>query len=223
MTARPVPTNLPPRCWSVIGVSQGGNQTCGELTEYIHCRNCPVFMMAGRTLMEQAPPPGYLAEWKDFLADARLRQTERSISTLVFRLGSEWLAIEASAIGEVAAVRPAHRIAHRSGGVLVGLVNIRGQLLLQVSLHSLLHLDRDDNAQKSQRLVVIQRAGASWAFQADDVLGVRRFSTDDIGPVPVTVAQGMARVSRGLMSLGASSAGFVDSDQLFTLLRQAVG
>ena len=55
------------------------------------------------------------------------------------------------------------------------------------------------------------------------VIGVRRFSTDDIGPVPVTVAQGMARVSRGLMKLGDKSVGYVDSDQLFTLLRQAVG
>ncbi len=223
MSARPIPTNLPPRCWSVIGVSQGGDRSCKELAEYTHCRNCPVFTIAGRALMEQAPPAGYLSEWKDFLADARLRQTERAISTLVFRIGSEWLAVEASAIGEVAAVRPAHRIAHRSGGVLIGLVNIRGQLLLQVSLHELLHLESEGHAEKSQRLVVIQRAGASWAFQVDDVLGVRRFSTNDIGPVPVTVAQGMARVSRGLMSLGTSTAGYVDSEQLFALLRQAVG
>ena len=220
---RPIPQGLPERCWSVIGVSQGGNQSCGELAEFIHCRNCPVFMMAGRTLMEQPAPPGYLAEWKDFLADARVRQSDRSISTLVFRIGTEWLAIEATAIGEVASVRPAHRIAHRSGGVLVGLVNIRGQLLLQVSLHALLHLDNASDSAKSQRLVVIQRGAASWAFQVDDVLGVRRFSTNDIGPVPVTVAQGMARVSRGLLSLGASTAGFVDNEQLFTLLRQAVG
>lgn len=223
MSTRPIPTDLPPRCWSVIGVSLGGNRSCGELEEYIHCRNCPVFTAGGRALMEQRPPAGYLDEWKTFLADARLRQTDRSISTLVFRLGSEWLAIDASAIGEVAGVRPAHRIAHRTGGVLVGLVNIRGQLLLQASLHTLLHLERDATALKTQRLVVIQKDGASWAFQVDDVIGVRRFSTNDIGPVPVTVAQGMARVSRGLMTLGEHSVGYVDSKQLFTLLRQAVG
>lgn len=223
MSVAKIPANLPPRCWSVIGVSLGGDRTCTALAEYIHCRNCPVFTAAGRGLMEQQPPAGYLDEWRTFLADARLRQTDRSISTLVFRIGSEWLAIPAGDIGEVAGLRPAHRIAHRTGGILVGLVNIRGQLLLQVSLHTLLHLEQNGNTAKTQRLVVIQKAGASWAFQVDDVLGVRRFSTNDIGPVPVTVAQGMARVSRGLMTLGEHSVGFVDSDQLFTLLRQAVG
>src|SRR5436189_1675930 len=126
MSQRPIPVGLPDRCWSVIGVAVGGDRSCGELTEYIHCRNCPVFTIGGRALMEQTPPTGYLDEWKEFLADARLRQAERSISTLVFRIGAEWLAIDTTAIGEVAVVRPAHRIAHRSGGVLVGLVNIRG-------------------------------------------------------------------------------------------------
>jgi chemotaxis-related protein WspD len=221
MSARPIPTNVPPRCWSVIGVS--GDRSCGELAEYTHCRNCPVFTMGGRALMEQPPPAGYLEDWKTFLADARLRQADRTISTLVFLLGTEWLAIETAAIGEVAAVRPPHRIAHRSRGVLVGLVNIRGQLMLQVSLHMLLQLERDATAAKTQRLIVIQQAGATWAFQADDVLGVRRFASSDIGPVPVTVAQGMARVSRGLMTVGPKTAGYIDTDQLFTLLRQAVG
>ena len=223
MSTRPIPANLPPRCWSVIGVSLGGNRTCGELEEYVHCRNCPVFAAGGRALMEQAPPSGYLDEWKAFLADARVRQTDRSVSTLVFRIGTEWLAIDSSVIGEVANVRPAHRIAHRSGGVLVGLVNIRGQLLLQASLQTLLKLQHDTTVAKSQRLVVIQQAGAAWAFHVDDVIGVRRFATNDIGPVPVTVAQGMARVSRGLMRMGEKSIGYVDTEQLFTLLRLAVG
>jgi chemotaxis-related protein WspD len=216
-----LPANLPARCWSVIGVDRGGDWTCSALEELVHCRNCPVFTAGGRALMEQAAPAGYLEEWQAFLADARLRQAERSISTLVVRLGSEWLAIDASAIGEVAALRPAHRIAHRSGGVLVGLVNIRGQLLLQASLHTLLHLQQEGGA--GSRLVVLQKDGASWAVQVDEVIGVRRFSTEDIGPVPVTVAQGMARVSRGLMTLRDHSVGYVDVDQLLALLRQAVG
>lgn len=216
------PENLPARCWSVIGV--GGDRSCGELAEHTHCRNCPVFTAAGRELMEQPAPAGYLAEWTEFLAGARLRTATRSISTLVFRVASEWLAIDSAAIGEVATVRPAHRIAHRTSGVLVGLVNIRGQLLLQVSLHKLLHLEAPAPASTAQpRLVVIQREGASWVFGVDEVLGVQRFSTNDVSSVPVTVAQGMARVSRGLISLGERNVGFVDSDQLFALLRQAVG
>lgn len=218
---RTIPTDLPPRCWADIGV--GGDRTCLELAEYTHCRNCPVFTAAGRELMERSAPEGYLAEWTEFLAGARLRTTTRSISTLVFRISAEWLAIEAAHVGEVAAVRPAHRIAHRTGGVLEGLVNIRGQLLLQVSLHKLLHLDGGTILKPQPRLVVLERDGVSWVVQVDEILGVQRFSTTDISPVPVTVAQGMARVSRGLISLGARNVGFVDTEQLFTLLRTAVG
>jgi chemotaxis-related protein WspD len=221
MTARSIPVDLPPRCWSSIGV--GGDRSCPELAEYTHCRNCPVFTLAGRQLMERPAPPGYLAEWTEFLADARLRTTTRSLSTLVFRISAEWLAVDAGIVGEVAAARPAHRIAHRTSGVLVGLVNIRGQLLLQVSLHKLLHLETPTTLKPQPRLVVIHKGGASWVFQADEILGVQRFAATDVSPVPVTVAQGMARVSRGLISLGARNVGFVDSDQLFGLLRQAVG
>jgi chemotaxis-related protein WspD len=221
MKARPIPTDLPPRCWAKIGV--GGDRSCGELDEYTHCRNCPVFTAAGRELMEQKAPSGYLAEWTEFLAGARLRTATRTLSTLVFRLGSEWLAIDSATVGEVATIRRAHRIAHRTGGVLVGLVNIRGQLLLQVSLHELLHLRTDAGAKAQPRLVVIHQNAASWVFQVDEVLGVQRFSSNDVSPVPVTVAQGMARVSRGLIALGDRNVGFVDSEQLFGLLRQAVG
>jgi chemotaxis-related protein WspD len=209
------------RCWASIGV--GGDRSCPELVTYTHCRNCPVFTAAGRELMEREAPSGYLAEWTEFLAGARLRTTTRSLSTLVFRVGAEWLAVDAATVGEVATVRPAHRIAHRTNGVLVGLVNIRGQLLLQVSLHELLHLPAPANVPAHPRLVVIQRDGASWVFAVDEVLGVQRFATTDVSPVPVTVAQGLSRVSRGLISFGEKNVGFVDSDQLFVLLRQAVG
>jgi chemotaxis-related protein WspD len=173
--------------------------------------------------MEQKAPAGYLAEWTEFLAGARLRTATRSLSTLVFRIGAEWLALDAATVGEVATMRPAHRIAHRTGGVLVGLVNIRGQLLLQVSLHKLLHLEAPAGVAGHPRLVVIQQDAATWVFSVDEVLGVQRFSTTDVSPVPVTVAQGMARISRGLLSLGERNVGFVDTEQLFTLLRQAVG
>ncbi|HEY4177785.1 MAG TPA: chemotaxis protein CheW [Kofleriaceae bacterium] len=225
---RPIPTDLPDRCWSVIGV--GGERSCGELAEYIHCRNCPVFMRAGRDLMEQEPPAGYVQEWTEFLAGARLRQSARVIAAMVFRLGDEWLALDAKAIGEIAPIRPAHSIAHRTGGALVGLVNIRGQLQLQVSLHKLLHLESNEGMSRATpRLVVIQQAaqgataGATWVFRVDEILGVQRFSSSDVGPVPVTVAQGIGRVSRGLLSMGARNVGFLDSEGLFAMLRQAVG
>lgn len=213
----------PARCWSVIGI--GGDRSCPELESHVHCHNCPVFSNAGRQLMEGAAPSGYLEEWTEFLASARVRTSTRAMAALVFRIADEWLAIEATAIAEVAEIRPSRRIAHRSGGALVGLVNIRGQLLLQVNLHHLFHLGTPASAdtRAPPRLVVLQRGEVSWVFRADEVLGIQRFATTDLGPIPVTVAHSVARVSKGLLTLGQRRVGHLDADGLFTLLRQVVG
>ncbi len=226
MSRTPTPTARPANCWRVIGVS--GDGSCPELAVHMHCRNCPVFSTSGRALMERTPPQGYVDEWTEFLAGAKLRGTPRQLAVLVFRIGEEWLAIESAAVAEVAEVRPAHRIAHRAGPVLTGLVNIRGQLLLMVSLHGLLHIDppaapAEGVAAANPRLVVIHRGNESWVFKADEVQGVQRFAAGEVEGMPVTVVHAMARVSRGILPFGERRIGFLDSEALFTMLRQAVG
>jgi chemotaxis-related protein WspD len=219
----------PDSCWRIIGVA--GDGSCPELNVHVHCRNCPVFSASGRALMERPPPPGYVEEWTEFLAGAKLRGTPRTLAVLVFRIGDEWLAIDAAVVAEIAEVRPAHRIAHRAGPVLTGLVNIRGQLHLMVSLHGLLRIEppppeasrEPTAATATPRLVVIQRPSESWVFRADEVQGVQRFAAGEIEAVPVTVAHAMARVSRGILPFGERRVGYLDGDALFTMLRQAVG
>jgi chemotaxis signal transduction protein len=89
----------------------------------------------------------------------------------------------------------------------------------------LLHIDRPttDDPRAPARLVVIQKGDVSWVFRADEVLGVQRFATGDLGPIPVTVAHSVARVSKGLLTLGERRIGYLDSEALFALLRRAVG
>ena len=116
-------------------------------------------------------------------------------------------------------MRRAHRIPHRAGPVLAGLVNIRGQLLLLVSMHGLLHIDGAAPA----RLVVIQRGDESWVFAADEVHGVQRFAPGEVLPVPATVAHGAASLARGLLPFGERRVGYLDGDALFAALRKAVG
>ena len=60
------------------------------------------------------------------------------VSVLIFRLGVEWLAFRTQTIAEVTTPRPVHRVPHRSNEVLLGLVNLQGQVQLCVSLHGLL-------------------------------------------------------------------------------------
>ena len=64
----PVRPSVDDDCWNRIGVY--GDRSCPELSTFVHCRNCPVFAAAARSLLRPPRPEGYLAEWVRWLADA---------------------------------------------------------------------------------------------------------------------------------------------------------
>lgn len=123
-------------CWNRVGVK--GDRSCPELTKYVHCRNCPVFTAAGQRLFEREPPPGHLTEWTKRLAEPEAVVEQGTVSVLVFRIGEEWLAADIALLVEIGELRPIHTIPHRTNEILIGLVNIRGELELCVSLGGLL-------------------------------------------------------------------------------------
>ena len=85
--------------------------------------------------------PGRLCDTKgDGDEDDAIAQRE-GVSVLIFRLGAESLAFRTRAVAEVTTPRPVHRVPHRSGRILAGLVNLQGQAQLCVSLHGLLGID----------------------------------------------------------------------------------
>src|SRR5208282_1093127 len=136
-------------CWNRIGVS--GDRSCPELISFVHCRNCPVFAAAARSFFNRPAPEGYLAEWSRWLAgsddhdagktDKRHEDSEglqshgAGLSVLIFRLGAEYLAFRTQVLAEVTRLHPVHHVPHRSNQILAGLVNLRGQVELCVSLH----------------------------------------------------------------------------------------
>ena len=123
-------------CWNKIGVK--GDRSCSELPKYVHCRNCPVFTAKGQRLFERDPPPGHLAEWTKRLAEPEVAIEQGTVSVLVFRIGEEWMAADIALLVEIGEMRPIHTIPHRTNEILSGLVNIRGELELCVSLGGLL-------------------------------------------------------------------------------------
>jgi chemotaxis-related protein WspD len=125
-------------CWNRIGVH--GDRSCPELAQYVHCQNCPVFAAAGRRFLDAPTPPGYLDEWAERLAAPAEEAAADLEGVVVFRLADEWLALSVHALVEVTTPRPVHRVPHR-GGLLAGLVNIRGELCLCVHLAKLLGVE----------------------------------------------------------------------------------
>jgi chemotaxis-related protein WspD len=213
-------------CWNRIGIS--GDRSCPELSTHIHCRNCPVFESGARSFFERPAPEGYLDEWARAL-DAEVKPPDADdISLLVFRLGVEWLALPTKTVVEVTEPRPVHLVPHRSNEVVTGLINLRGRLQLQVSLHGLLGVARDEppRAQPARhtaavpRLVVIQGDGQTWVFTSDEVLGIHRFSRGKVSAVPSTLANPANSFSEAVIDWEGKSVGLLDRQRLFAALRR---
>jgi chemotaxis-related protein WspD len=134
-------------CWRVIGVQ--GNGSCAELQQFVHCRNCPVYSAAALQLLDRPLWPEYLREHTRHYAEARRPATPARLSLLVFRLAHEWLALPTVAFQEVVERRFIHSLPHRRQGIVLGLVNVRGELIVCVSLARLLGLETPSDAVRS--------------------------------------------------------------------------
>jgi chemotaxis-related protein WspD len=225
-----------PECWRVIGVA--GDRSCPELERFIHCRNCPVLAEAARSFFDRPAPAGYLDAWRAILEEPEEAVEADATSLLVFRAAGEWLALPATVLVEVTPVRRIHALPHRRGTPLAGLVNIRGELRLCLSLHALLGLEGGPQSQPPAesggggeqeplpRLLVIDRPGdrtaERWVLGVDEVAGVQRVSRSALRPVPATVSQAAARCSQALFQWRDRDVAVLDEDRLFDACRQAV-
>ena len=225
-----------PECWRVIGVI--GDRTCPELERFIHCRNCPVLAEAARGFFERPAPEGYLEAWRAILEEPVEAVEAEATSLLVFRVDQEWLALPAPVLVEVTPVRRIHAVPHRRGTPLAGLVNIRGELRLCLSLHAILGLPGGPRAEATTgpgdaaeaeavpRLLVIEpagpRAGERWVVGVDDVAGVQRVPRSALRPVPATVSQAAARCATALFRWREGDVAVLDEARLCDALRQAV-
>src|SRR5438445_2091474 len=106
MTPHALPVVSQIDCWNGIGV--WGDQSCPELTEAVHCHNCPVFAAASRRFLDAPPPASYLEEWTERLIAPIEEKANDLQSILIFRLGEEWLALRVQVLLEVTGPRPVH-------------------------------------------------------------------------------------------------------------------
>ena len=217
-----------PECWRQIGVA--GDRSCPELEVFIHCRNCPVLAEAARTFFDRGAPAGYLDDWRAILEEPAAAPATDTTSVLVFRLGTEWLALPTAVLVEVTPLRTLHRLPHRSGGVLAGIVNIRGQLQLCASLHDLLGIVAGsspagvhDGDRATARLLVVERPGAEaadrWVFAVDEVAGVHRVTKGMLRAVPSTVGHAGGRLSSALFAWQDRTVALLDEARVFDGLR----
>lgn len=179
---------------------------------------------AADRLLDRPAPPGYLETWATSVAAPLAGGSAVDLSALAFRLGPERFLLTSACVREVHVPRRVHRVPGRSNEVFRGLVVLRGEIHLCADLHALLGCEREaEGASPRRRMVVIERPGERWAFQADEVLDVHRHSAQEVAAPQVTVAKASVRFTDGLVTLPTGAAARLDPERLFAGLSRSLG
>lgn len=207
-------------CFTRIGVY--GDRSCPELETHVHCLRCPVFAETAHELFDRPAPPGYRNEWTERLAIPEEPPLGPSSTYVTLRVGTEWLGVPSRSCVEVTESRRAFPLAHRTGGSFEGLVNVRGQALLCISLRSLLDIAGDDVSGGRSRLVVVEAADGRYALRVDEVDRVRRYVDADVLDPPTTLARSLTPHVRGVVHDDDRLVGLLDAEALFAALARSV-
>jgi chemotaxis-related protein WspD len=136
----------------------------------------------------------------------------------VFRVGQVWLTLPATSLREITEPGLIRSVPHRPREVLLGLVNVRGELHLCISLHALLGEEVSAHRPRTARFLVARRAGEDWVFPVDQVDGMHEVSEGDIEPVPVTPTNVDVSYTQSLFHSGKKTVAIIDEDLLYGAL-----
>jgi chemotaxis-related protein WspD len=224
-------------CWNHIGVD--GDRSCVKLETVIHCRNCPVYSTAGRSLLERVAPFDYLNEWTAVVAETqeqpsrafdlavgfRIGRAVDTLSAIIFRLGDERFALPVRVLQEVTHPCVIHTLPHRSNDLLLGLVNIRGEILLCASLGHLLGLETATNPPSSHmnlRMLVVGQKDSKWVFPVDEVHRIHRFHLNELKAVPVVVSQANETYTQAVIDWQNDKVNYLDAELLLDTLARRI-
>ena len=212
-------------CWNQIGVR--GDGSCPELKGHIHCRNCPVYAAGAVELLGVECSAGLLSERTQGVGEPQHTDELASNSLLVFRLGTEWLALRSSALKEVASQRPIHSLPHRRGSVR-GLTNIRGELLVCIALERIIGTEpaasvcAPETHTTIERLLVLDHTGERVVFAVDEVLGVQRFSSRELMEIAAGSSRARKSYLRASLAWRDKTIGVLDEDRLFQSIAESL-
>ncbi len=213
-------------CWNRIGVR--GDSSCPELVKHVHCRNCPTYSAAASDLLDIDVPNDYLQHWTKLVALERSFTASETRPVVVFRIGDERLALPSSILREIADVRAIHTLPHRRTQTILGLVAIRGELLVCVSLRPILGLppsaDRSNGRRggAERRLLVVGRETNRLVIEADEVYGIERYHPGDVRPVPATLEKAVVTYTKAAIAWRGHTVGLIDDELMLRTLERSL-
>ncbi|MBD2838114.1 purine-binding chemotaxis protein CheW [Pseudomonas sp. JM0905a] len=181
-------------CWNRIGIH--GDKSCERLAAHVHCRNCEVHAAAATLLLDRY---ALIREDTPSSVDDAEEDGRERRSTLVFRLGEQWLGIATRSLVEVAALNPIHSLPHQRALALLGVTNVRGALVACLSLVELLGLEKGTEVNGERRVVprmlIFASQGGPLVAPVDEVDGIHGIPLDavvDPGRAPDLAARQFA-------------------------------
>ncbi len=208
-------------CWQEIGVQ--GDLSCPQLQTHGHCHHCPTYQAAAARLLETPLSEADMAEAAAALSREQTAPVARPLSVVIFRSGSAWLALPSLSVQEIVAPRAIHSLPHRRNGTVLGLTNIRGELLICVALPFVLGLEADAGAfPHTARMLVVRQDGGRLVFPADEVAAVERFPAHVGAPVPPMIAKAAASFTKVVLDWQKKPVSLLDENALLASVNRSL-
>jgi chemotaxis-related protein WspD len=212
-------------CWNKIGVR--GDGSCSQLAQHTHCHNCPIHSAAAVSILDRAVLGEPVVQSTNGVTAGPVAVELDTRSVVVFRIGAQWLALATPVFREIAALRAIHSLPQRRTGAVLGLANVRGELLVCLSLERILGLEHADTFRTAQpraadkRLLVMQREGHLAVCPVDEVFGVERFHERELRTVPATLS-GAGAYTNAVLSWRQKLVAVLDDELLFHTLTRSL-
>ena len=151
-------------CWNSIGVWSKSGASCERVKDVIHCRNCEVFIAAGRLIFERESPLAYQQENLSLLAATENPVDQDTIGVIVFRLGNELFALPSGVFELITESKHIHRLPHMKSPYIKGVVNISGEVCLCHSFMAVLDVDANADEPATTNQHVYKRIVVDMCF-----------------------------------------------------------
>lgn len=191
-----------------------------ELARVVTCRGCPVHAAAAVDILDRPAPP--VPAPPPPLPPAPASQQ----AALLFRLGGEWYGIAPDEVSEIGERASTHSLPHQRGGLVLGLVNVRGELVVSVSLANALQVPAETAPARRAtppRLLVLGRGTRRLAVPVDEVFGLHRFDPEALAPAPVLGGESGRAHVRALLRWEGRTVGLLEMGTLLPALEKALG
>ena len=145
---------------------------------------------------------------------------------MILRLEDELFALPVAHLLEVSPAYAIHSVPYRSTALFLGLVNIRGEIILAASLSALLGLtprrQPANGPPTARRMAVASARDGKWVFPIDEIFGIYLFDRGDVKQAPVVSSQAASSYSRGVFHWQNRTVALLDTDVIFPALTAEV-